>query len=164
MFTVKIDIFFYVVGKLTAGSMYGHCVKQFSYFGKYIQSIGNCGKQTNGTSLNPLQFDRVTDIARNSKGFYYIGDGDIGGLNNRVAVLNQTLDVVGVWGKRDKPGPLPMQFNLPHRIAVDKCDRVWIVDTKNHRVQVVSENGEFLGEWRCFDEDLVYGLDLAPVV
>ena len=141
--------------------MYGHCIKQFSYFGEYIRSIGECGKATNGSAIVPLQFDRVTDIARNSKGFYYISDGDIGGLNNRVAMLNQTLDLVQVWGKLNKAGPFPLQFNLPHGIAVDQCDRVWIIDTQNHRIQVVSENGEFLGEWRCFGEALIYGFDFA---
>lgn len=142
--------------------MFGHCIKQFSYFGKYIRSIGKCGRNTNGSLIDPLQFDRVTDIAQSSNGFCYVTDGDIGGLNNRVLVLNQSMDLIKVWGKHNKPGSEPLQFDLPHKTVVDVCNRVWIVDTLNHRIQIISGDGKFLGQWRCFGSSFIYGLDLAP--
>ena len=147
-----------------AGKAYGHCVKQFTYSGEFIQSIGQCGFNTSGSSLDPLQFDRVTDLAINSMGYMYIADGDIGGMNNRVIVLDPSYRVVDVWNKENKPGSGPLQFNLPHSIAIDRCDRVWITDTLNNRIQIISSNGTFLGEWNCLGyNSLVYGIDVSYV-
>ena len=151
-----------MAGELAAGEIYGHCVKQFHRNGSYIQSIGQCGQHTGGSSINPPQFDKVTDIAFNSKGYAYITDGDIGGMNNRVLVFNQSLERVAVWNIENTKGSCPLQFNLPHSIRIDKCDRVWVVDTHNHRIQVISDNGVFLGQWNCFGQSLLYGIDLQP--
>ena len=149
-------------GELDAGKVYGHCVKQFTYTGVFIQSIGSCGLNTSGSNLDPLEFDRVTDLAINSMGYIYITDGDIGGSNNRVIVLDPNYHVVNVWNKENKPGSEPLQFNLPHSIDIDWCDRVWITDTLNHRIQIISSNGTFLGEWNCLNNSLVYGIDISP--
>ena len=148
-----------MAGDLAAGRKYGHCIKGFTYSGKYIQSIGECGKNTSGSGLDPPQFDRVTDIAFNSKGYFYVTDGAIGGINNRVLVFDSNIRLVDVWNKENKPGNRPLQFDLPHSVALDKCDRVWIVDTQNHRLQIISENGTFLGQWNCFGRSLIYGID-----
>ena len=43
--------------------------------------MGVAGKA--GTSLHPLMFGNVADIAINEEGVLYIADGD-GGVNNRV--------------------------------------------------------------------------------
>ena len=40
------------------------------------------------------------------------------------------------------------------------CDRVWIADTLNYRIQIISSSGIFISEWKCFDDSLVYELDL----
>ena len=151
-----------MAGVLAAGNVYGHCIKQFTYTGKFIRSIGSCGINTNGSRLDPVQFDRVTDVAINSAGYMYITDGDVGGLNNRVLVFNQNYDLVDVWNKENKPGPKPLQFNLPHSIYIDWCDRLWIADTMNHRIQIISSNGTFLNEWNCFENSLLYGIDISP--
>ena len=150
-----------MAGELVAGSVYGHCIKQFSYTGKYIGSIGNCGFNTNGSGLNPVRFDRVTDVATNSAGYMYVTDGDIGGLNNRVLVFDPNHRLVDVWNKGNEPGSKPLQFNLPHSIYIDWCDRAWITDTLNHRIQIISSNGTFLSEWTCFENSLLYGIDIS---
>ena len=149
-----------MAGELAAGNKYGHCIKQFTYSGKFIRSIGSCGLDTNGSSLNPLEFDRVTDLALNSEGYIYITDGDIGGANNRILILDPNYSLVDVWNKENKAGSGPLQFNLPHSIYIDWCDRVWITDTNNHRIQIVSHNGKFLDEWKCFNDSLIYGIDI----
>lgn len=141
---------------------YGHCVKLFSYYGKYIRSIGHCGKYSNGSSLDPIQFDKVTDLAWNSNsGLYYIADGDLAGLNNRVLVLDPTFKLINTWNIKNQPGSDPLQFNLPHKIRIDNCNRVWITDSLNKRIQVISGEGIFLGEMNCFGNRLVYGLDFV---
>ena len=151
-----------MAGELLAGDKYGHCVKQFERDGRYINSTGLCGQHTSGSSLNPLQFDKVTDIAINSRGHAYVTDGDLGGTNNRVLVFNQNFQLVDIWNRVNTKGSSPLQFNLPHSVRIDSCDRVWVVDTLNHRIQVISDDGMFLGQWNCFGQSLLYGIDLQP--
>ena len=50
-------------------------------------------------------------------------------------------------------------LNGLNMIAVDKCDRIWITDSLNHRIQVFNEYGKCLGEFKCFVNMLVYGID-----
>lgn len=153
-----------MAGPTIVKGSYGHCVKVFSYYGKYIRSIGSCGKYSNGSSLDPIQFDKITDISWSSNsGLYYITDGDLGGQNNRIVVLNSTFKLVEVWNGNNQPGDNPLQFHLPHTIKIDTCGRIWITDALNKRVQVVSDRGTFLGELNGFGDRLIYGLDFLSI-
>lgn len=145
---------------LTAGDFCGHCLKQFDMNGNYLGSIGTCGVNTEGTGLNPVQFDKVTDIAFDSQGYLWVTDGDINGLNNRVLQINPaTQYVLQVWSApNNNYGNLPKEFHLPHSIAIDEYDRVWIADALNCRVQVIKTDGTFLQELNCFGTDGVYGV------
>ena len=48
------------------------------------------------------------------------------------------------WGE---PGAGPGQFNLLHAIVIDADRRVYIADRRNSRIQVFTENGEFVEAW-----------------
>lgn len=145
---------------LTAGTFCGHCIKQFDMEGNYLGSIGTCGVNTEGTGINPVQFDKVTNVAFDSAGFIWVTDGDINGLNNRVLQINPaTQEVLQAWcAPGDQPGSGPGQFNLPHALAIDEYDRVWIADALNNRVQVIETAGTFLQQLACFGADGVYGI------
>ena len=75
-------------------------------------------------------------------------------------MFDTSYKLVDVWNRENKAGAGPLQVNLPHSIAIDLCDRVWIADTLNYRIQIISSSGIFISEWKCFDDSLVYGLDL----
>ena len=140
----------------------GHCVKEFSEAGERLGTIGACGENTRGTGLDPVQFDKVTDIGFDSQGLRWISDGDVGGLNNRVLQLDANQKVLQVWSApNNQPGGGPREFNLPHALDVDECDRVFVADTLNHRVQVIRSDGTFLQQLQCFGTDGVYGLRVA---
>jgi len=142
-----------------AGTGYGHCLKQFTVAGAYLGSLGTCGANSQGSGLNPVQFDKVTDVGFDSGGNAWITDGDVGGLNNRVLQVNAAGAVVQVWSAPgNQPGSGPGQFNLPHAIDVDQCDRVWVADALNHRVQVIRTNGAVLQQLQCFGANGVYGV------
>jgi len=145
---------------LTAGNVYGHCLKQFDMHGNYLGSLGACGENTQGSGLDPLQFDKVTDIAFDSHGYLWVTDGDIGGLNNRVLQIDPaTQAVLQAWSApNNQSGSGPGEFYLPHAIAVDQFERVWIADALNQRVQVIKTDGTFLQELSCFGTDGVYGI------
>jgi sugar lactone lactonase YvrE len=48
------------------------------------------------------------------------------------------------WGEL---GDGPGQFDLVHGVAVDRNSRVYVGDRTNNRIQVFTEDGEFIEEW-----------------
>jgi 6-bladed beta-propeller len=83
-------------------------------------------------------FRQPTDVAWDSKGNIYISDGYI---NSRVAKYDKDGNWVKQWGTK---GTAPGQFNLPHAIAIDNNDNVYVGDRSNRRIQVFDTEGKFL--------------------
>jgi DNA-binding beta-propeller fold protein YncE len=109
-------------------------------------------------------FNRPTGIAVTRAGEMYVVDGY---GNARVHRFTGGGELVSSWGE---PGPGPSQFRLPHNVAVDVQDRVWVVDRENHRIQIFGADGTFLRQWTdlfrptdlCIDEDgIVYVSELC---
>ncbi len=139
----------------------GHCLTCFSPDSQHLRTIGTCGAA--GSGLDPVQFDRVTDLARDSQGHLFVTDGDRGGKNNRVLKLTGEGKVLDVWNPGNKPGSGPKQFNLPHAVAVDVLDRVWVADAVNARLQVIAADGSYLGELKFPGSELVFGIAFSAV-
>jgi streptogramin lyase len=97
--------------------------------------------------LPPVEgmFRQPTDVAWDSQGNIYITDGYV---NSRVAKYDKNGDWVKSWGE---PGTGPGQFHLPHSIAIDRNDNIYVGDRSNHRVQVFDTDGKFL---RMFSVDV----------
>lgn len=87
-------------------------------------------------------FRQPTDVAWDSQGNIYITDGYV---NSRVAKFDKNGDWVMSWGE---PGTGPGQFRLPHAIAIDKNDNIYVGDRTNRRVQIFDTNGKYLREWK----------------
>jgi hypothetical protein len=85
-------------------------------------------------------FNQPTDVAWDSNGNIFISDGYV---NSRVAKYDNTGTWVKSWGKR---GYAPGEFNLPHSIAIDYQNRVYVADRANGRMQVFDTDGKFLKE------------------
>jgi hypothetical protein len=83
-------------------------------------------------------FRQPTDVAWDSAGNTYISDGYV---NSRVAKYDKNGDWVRSWGE---PGTGPGQFRLPHAIAVDRNNHVYVGDRSNRRIQVFDADGAFL--------------------
>ena len=83
-------------------------------------------------------FRQPTDVAWDSDGNIYISDGYV---NSRVAKYDKHGDWVKSWGE---PGTGPGQFRLPHAIAVDRNNNVYVGDRTNRRIQVFDTDGKFL--------------------
>ncbi|MGH9384113.1 MAG: peptidyl-alpha-hydroxyglycine alpha-amidating lyase family protein [Vicinamibacterales bacterium] len=99
-------------------------------------------------------FRQPTDVAWDSLGNIYISDGYI---NSRVAKYDKNGDWVKSWGER---GSGPGQFNLPHTIAVDRNNHVYVGDRSNRRIQVFDTDGRFL---RMFTVDVPPDPGTRPV-
>lgn len=51
-----------------------------------------------------------------------------------------------------QPGNGRGQFNLPHALIVDRCDRIWVADTLNRHVQVIGSDGMYHGALTSFGD------------
>jgi hypothetical protein len=90
-------------------------------------------------------FRQPTDVAWDSEGNIYITDGYI---NSRIAKYDQNGDWVKSWGEK---GTAPGQFRLPHAIAIDRNNNIYVGDRTNRRIQVFDTDGRFL---RMFSIDV----------
>ena len=82
-------------------------------------------------------FRQPTDVAWDSQGNTYITDGYV---NSRVAKISKEGDWVKSWGSK---GTGPSQFIIPHSIAIDLEDNIYVGDRTNHRIQVFDTDGNF---------------------
>ncbi len=82
-------------------------------------------------------FNRPTDVAWDSAGNIFISDGY---GNSRVAKFDKNGQYIKSWGSKGKE---PGQFDLPHSIAIDAQNNVYVADRSNHRIQVFDDNGAF---------------------
>jgi hypothetical protein len=136
----------------------GHSVKMFTTDGKLVETIGTSG--TPGSSLDPIQFDQVADLAVDQSNSLYIVDGD-GGMNNRLVKLDSNRKVVWSTGTL---GAKAGQFSIPHSVEFDpNLDIVWVADRDNHRLQAFNvSDGHFVAEWTCMRPSSPYHIRLDP--
>lgn len=127
-----------------------HTVRKFTPEGKLLLTLGVSGKPSDtgivGNDYRTIRagappFNQPTNLALSSKGEMYVTDGY---GNARVHKFSADGKLLFSWGE---PGSGPGQFNLPHGIALDGHDRVYVADRENSRVQIFSPDGKFLAEW-----------------
>ena len=82
-------------------------------------------------------YNGPTDVAWDSDDNIYISDGY---FNSRVAKLDKHGYWIKSWGSRGKE---PGQFMLPHSIAIDRQNNVYVADRTNRRIQVFDTDGNF---------------------
>ena len=100
-------------------------------------------------------FRQVTDITWDSAGNTYISDGYV---NSRIAKVDKDGNWVKSWGE---PGDQPGQFNVPHSIAMDAHDHLYVADRGNRRIQVFDTDGKFL---RQFTIDVPVDPNARPAI
>ena len=100
-------------------------------------------------------FRQVTDVAWDAAGNTYISDGYV---NSRIAKVDKDGNWLKSWGE---PGDQPGQFNVPHSIAVDAQNNIYVADRGNRRIQVFNTDGKFL---RQFTIDVPAPADARPAI
>ena len=115
-----------------------HQAMEFDATGKKLRTIGGA----------KVRFNMPTDLAFLSDGSFVVSDGYV---NSRVVKFTPQGVVAGVWGTK---GNRPLQFNVPHSVAVDDRDRIYVADRENDRIQVLDSEGQFLAEWTDVDRPI----------
>ena len=90
---------------------------------------------------NPAIFARPTDIVINKQGEFVVTDGY---RNSRLVKFNAEGQLVWESGRL---GNEDGEFYLPHGLAMDAQERLYVADRKNGRVQQFSPDGKWLATW-----------------
>ncbi len=132
-----------------AADNFDHTVRIFDTHGNLKQTLGEKNKASDTGFIpgkSPVQygggpFNRVTNVALDKAGELFVADGY---GNSRVHKFSNAGEYLFSWGE---PGNGPGEFNLPHAIAIDEDDRVYVADRENSRIQVFDRHGGYLATW-----------------
>ena len=132
-----------------------HEVHKYTKEGAHVMTIGRRGVRSD-TGVDPedyssTAFETVTHggppfnmpagIALNDEGQIFIADGY---ANARVHKFTSQGELIQSWGG---PGDGVGEFRLPHGIWIDRTGRVLVADRENDRVQVFTQDGDYISTW-----------------
>jgi DNA-binding beta-propeller fold protein YncE len=135
----------------------GQVVVKFSPAGKLLMTLGKAGMAGDA----PGYFNRPTGVAIARNGDIFVSDGHGGESNARVVKFSKSGKFLTAWGKQ---GSAAGEFDVPHGIAVDSRERVYVADRSNSRIQVFDANGKFLTEWKQFGKPSGVYVDAHDVI
>jgi len=115
-----------------------HQIHEFTHDGKQlVLSLGEKGVSGN----DEKHFDLPADIAFFPDSSLLIADGY---GNSRVVKFDRRGQFLKTWGTS---GSGPGQFKVPHGIAIDARQQVYVADRDNRRLQIFDAQGKYLSEW-----------------
>lgn len=126
-----------------------HAVYKFDTHGNKLLTLGTPGAPSD-TGLVPDRspvshggppFHFPTHLIVLDSGEIWVTDGYGNARVHRFAADGSLLES---WGG---PGAAGGEFNLPHGLARDSANRLYVSDRENSRVQIFSPEGEFLEAW-----------------
>ncbi|MFM1896635.1 MAG: hypothetical protein RLZZ385_1709 [Pseudomonadota bacterium] len=122
----------------------GHQVFKFSPTGEVLMTLGRRGVSGSGPDL----FDQPNDVVVDPRdGDIFVAESHRNGVNNRIVHLRADGSFIKAWGSK---GSEPGQLSEPHSIAMDSRGRLFVGDRENNRIQIFTQDGEFIDEWRQF--------------
>lgn len=122
----------------------GHQVFKFSPDGEVLMTLGSKGRGGTGPGLLYWPNDVAVDPR---DGDVFVADSHRGGLNNRIVRFAADGSYMGEFGGL---GSGPGQLSEPHTLAMDSRGRLFVGDRENNRIQIFSQAGELIDEWRQF--------------
>jgi DNA-binding beta-propeller fold protein YncE len=126
----------------------GSVVVKFSPEGKVLMTLGKPGRRGNPPEALTDPTDVVTDP---SNGDVYVAEShtDVTDPNliGRISVFDKNGKFLRVLGKA---GTGPGEFRTPHALEFDSQGRLIVADRHNHRIQILTKEGKFIGEFDDF--------------
>jgi peptidylamidoglycolate lyase len=115
-----------------------HQVFKFTKDGKVLMKLGVAKISGNDST----HFNLPTDVAVLKDGSFYVSDGY---GNSRIVKFSKEGKYLFEWGKE---GTDKGEFEIPHSIALDAYENVYVADRQNNRIEKFDPNGKFLKEWK----------------
>ena len=126
----------------------GSVVVKFSPEGKVLMTLGKPGVRGNPPEALTDPTDVVTDPGT---GDVYVAEShtDVTAPNlvGRISVFEKNGKFLRTIGKT---GTGPGEFRTPHALEFDSKGRLIVADRHNHRIQILTKEGKFLGEYDDF--------------
>jgi len=116
-----------------------HTVRKFDTRGTLLLEIGIPNQPSGFLSNEP--FNRCTHTALSADGDIYVTDGY---RNACVHCFSPAGKFRFTWGTS---GCADGEFQVPHNIACDAQDVLYVADRENHRIQRFDTAGRYLGQW-----------------
>lgn len=113
-----------------------HQVFKFSHDGKLLLTLGTPKVPGNDS----LHFNLPTDVAVADNGSFYVSDGY---GNSRIVKFSASGKFIKAWGTY---GNQPGSFIIPHGIAIDSKQTLYVADRQNNRIQLFDTTGRFIKE------------------
>jgi hypothetical protein len=135
-------------------------VHKFSPNGTEIMTLGKAGES--GAGLDT--FEAPTEVAVAPGGDIFVTDGHTGGTGvgaARIVKFDRTGKPIAVIGKR---GMGPVEFDVPHTIALDSRGRLFVGDRQNNRIQILDQQGRFIAQWFQFGRPSGIYIDRNDVI
>jgi sugar lactone lactonase YvrE len=142
----------------------GEQVFKFSPDGELLMTLGKKGVAGDNNSTDALNGPSDVVIAKN--GDIFVSDGE--STNTRVVKFSKDGKFIKYWGTK---GSGPGELDLPHNIAIDSEERLYVADRTNKRIQVFDQDGKYLDQMTQFGapaaifitkDDLLYVVAGAP--
>jgi hypothetical protein len=144
----------------------GSVVVKFSPEGKVLMTLGKPGVRGNPPEALDEPTDVVTDPAN---GDVYVAESHMNveapNLVGRISVFDRNGKFLRVIGKA---GTGPGEFRTPHAVEFDSQGRLIVGDRHNHRIQILTKEGKYIGEYKEFSRvsgvaidgnDMIYAAD-----
>jgi DNA-binding beta-propeller fold protein YncE len=140
----------------------GSRVVKFSPDGQVLMTIGTAGVRGNPPEALTDPTDLVTDPAN---GDVYIAESHTNvtdpDLVGRISVFDRNGKFLRSIGSA---GMGPGQFRTPHAVEFDSQGRLIVADRHNHRVQILTKQGEFIRELPEFGRASGLAIDANDVI
>ncbi len=140
----------------------GSVVVKFSPEGKVLMTLGTPGKRGNPPEALEDPTDVVTDP---TNGDVYVAEShtDVAAPNlvGRISVFDKNGKFLRAIGSA---GTGPGQFRTPHALEFDSKGRLIVADRHNHRIQILTKQGTFVGEYDDFGRVSGLAIDRDDVI
>jgi DNA-binding beta-propeller fold protein YncE len=140
----------------------GSVVVKFSPEGKVLLTLGKSGVRGNPPEALTDPTDVVTDPGN---GDVYIAEShtDVTDPNliGRISVFNKSGKFLRTIGKA---GTGPGEFRTPHALEFDSKGRLIVADRHNHRIQILTKEGKFIGEFDDFGRTSGLAIDKNDII
>ena len=106
-----------------------------------------------------------TDVVTDRNGDVYVAEShtDVASPNliGRISVFDKNGKLLRTIGKT---GTGPAEFRTPHALEFDSKGRLVVADRHNHRIQILTKNGAFVGEYDDFGRTSGLAIDKNDVI